>query len=116
MQHFWIVVMYYSGGLNTEHWNTNHTGILNNKDNTFSSCIKRSRLAKSAVFQWSGPLENQIKGSYFVNHWKTKHHWKTEQTPTIQIPSVFGIPAPTVQHILCKKILFGGNERFVHVG
>ena len=34
-------------------------------------------------------------GPHFVNH------WKTEQTPTIGILNMFGMPAPTVSHTKC---------------
>ena len=29
-------------------------------------------------------------------YWETEYHWKTEQTPTILIPNMFGIPVLTV--------------------
>ena len=42
-----------------------------------------------------GHCKTEYNGGHFVNHWKTEPHWKTEQTPTIWIPNVFSIPAPT---------------------
>ena len=38
----------------------------------------------------------KIRFSNGVNHWKTEHHWKREQTITIGIPNVFCISAPNV--------------------
>ena len=55
-----------------------------------------SSLAKRSVFQWSRPFENRTKWRPFCQPLENKTILKTEQTPTIGIPNVFGIPAPTV--------------------
>ena len=62
----------YNGGSSTEHWNIEHIGIPN-------------------VLNFNFPMVQKQDG----HHLKTVHHWKTEQTPTIRVLNVFGIPVPT---------------------
>ena len=56
-------------------------------------CIKWSTLAKSLVFQWSGPLENnKIMAILFLDHWKT-------ELLNIGYSNIFGIPMFCIQAV-----------------
>ena len=55
--------------------------------------IKRPRLAIVRIS--NGPDHSKTEHK-MADHSKTEHHSKTEQTPTIRIPNLFGIRAPTV--------------------
>ena len=79
--------------------------------NNFSLYMKWSRLAKSLVFEWSRPMENRTKWLPFslpLENWTTL---KTEYTPTIRIPNLFGTPAPTNYNNHCYHSIGKWNRQ-----
>ena len=40
------------------------------------------------------PMVHKTDVRHFVSVWKMDLYWKTDETPTIRILKVFGIPAP----------------------
>ena len=51
-----LFMVRYSGGMNIEHWNTEHFEVM------FSNVPKTRWPPVYSVFQWSRPLENQAFG------------------------------------------------------
>ena len=45
--------------------------------------IKQSMLAKTWFSNGPDHWKTEQNGGHFVNHEKTEHHWRTEQSPTI---------------------------------
>ena len=72
-----------------------------------------------AILSWVFYWKNEQNGSHFVNHWKTEHHWKTKQTPTIQILNMFNIPALTAHTKKfpagCTQMLLSWANTFYHL-
>ena len=71
-----------------DHWKTEILANLDrfiDKENLLCSYLKWSRLAKSSIFQWSGPLENRTK-------WQPSCFWTIRK----QYFKMFGIPMCSV--------------------